>query len=81
MLGRLHQVLLPVEDLDEAREFYEHVLGLPFIAAFDPPTALALLAVVRAAVLLADEPEDPQSWGGLYESVDALFEEADDDNG
>ena len=33
----LHQVAQGVEDLDRAVAFYRDVLGLPFIARFDPP--------------------------------------------
>lgn len=69
MLGRLHQVLLPVEDLDVAREFYEGVLGLRFIAAFDPPGLLFFdLGGVRLLLERThdDDVEDEHSMGTLY---------------
>jgi methylmalonyl-CoA/ethylmalonyl-CoA epimerase len=34
---RLHQVALPVEDLDRATAFYRALLGAEPIAVFDPP--------------------------------------------
>jgi methylmalonyl-CoA/ethylmalonyl-CoA epimerase len=36
-MARLHQVARHVEDLDRAVVFYRDVLGLSFIARFDPP--------------------------------------------
>jgi methylmalonyl-CoA/ethylmalonyl-CoA epimerase len=35
--GRLAQVALRAQDLDRAIEFYRDILGLPFVAKFDPP--------------------------------------------
>ena len=37
---RLHQVALPVADLDAAERFYRDVLGARFVARFDPPGLL-----------------------------------------
>jgi methylmalonyl-CoA/ethylmalonyl-CoA epimerase len=34
---RLHQIAQHADDLDRAVAFYRDVLGLPFIARFDPP--------------------------------------------
>lgn len=36
-LDKLHQVALQAVNLDEAVEFYQNVLGLRFIARYDPP--------------------------------------------
>jgi methylmalonyl-CoA/ethylmalonyl-CoA epimerase len=36
-MARLHQVARHVDDLDRAIAFYRDVLGLDFIAGFDPP--------------------------------------------
>ena len=69
VLGRLHQVLLPVEDLEESRVFYEKVLGLPFIAAFDPPGLLFFdLGGVRLLLerIHDDDLADEHSMGTLY---------------
>ena len=37
---RLHQIALPVQDLDAAERFYRDVLGARFVARFDPPGLL-----------------------------------------
>lgn len=37
---RLHQVALRVADLDAAERFYRDVLGVRFVARFDPPGLL-----------------------------------------
>lgn len=37
---RLHQIALPVADLDAAERFYRDVLGARFVARFDPPGLL-----------------------------------------
>lgn len=37
---RLHQVALPVADLDAAERFYRDVLGARFVGRFDPPGLL-----------------------------------------
>lgn len=36
-LSRLHQVSVPVRDLDRAVAFYRDVLGARFLGRFDPP--------------------------------------------
>ena len=80
MLGRLHQVLLPVEDLDVAREFYEKVLGLPFIAAFDPP-GLLFFDLGGPRLLLErlhdDDLADEHSMGTLYLMSDDIDADID----
>lgn len=37
---RLHQIALHADDLDRAEAFYRDVLGLPFLARFEPPGLL-----------------------------------------
>lgn len=76
MLGALHQVMLPVEDLDEARDFYEHVLGLPIIAVFDPP-GLLFVDLGGTRLLLErlhedDAEEEEHSMGCLYLATDDI---------
>src|SRR4051812_3063524 len=36
-LGRLHQIALKATDLEASIVFYRDLLGLPFIARFEPP--------------------------------------------
>ena len=81
MLGSLHQVMLPVENLDEARHFYEDVLGLPVRARFDPPGLLFVdLGPVRLLLeqLHDDDVDDEEhSMGTLYlrsDDIDADVE-------
>jgi catechol 2,3-dioxygenase-like lactoylglutathione lyase family enzyme len=50
-LEKLHQIALPATNLDLAVEFYRDVLGLKFIARFDPP-GLAFFALSGGARLL-----------------------------
>ena len=37
MINALHQIAIGADDLDAATAFYRDVLGLTFIARFDPP--------------------------------------------
>ncbi len=67
MLNRLHQVAQHAEDLDRAVEFYREVLGLPFIARFDPP-GLAFFDLGGARLLL--ERAAPSAM--LYLEVDGI---------
>lgn len=50
-LDKLHQIALPATNLDLAVEFYRDILGLKFIARFDPP-GLAFFALAGGARLL-----------------------------
>jgi catechol 2,3-dioxygenase-like lactoylglutathione lyase family enzyme len=50
-LDKLHQVALTATNLDHAVEFYRDVLGLKFMARFDPP-GLAFFALSGGARLL-----------------------------
>ncbi len=68
--------MLPVEDLDDARDFYEHVLGLPIIAVFDPP-GLLFVDLGGTRLLLErlhedDAEEDEHSMGCIYLSTDDI---------
>ncbi|MCR4281954.1 MAG: VOC family protein, partial [Bauldia sp.] len=51
ILDKLHQVALTATNLDLAVEFYRDVLGLKFIARFDPP-GLAFFSLSGGARLL-----------------------------
>jgi catechol 2,3-dioxygenase-like lactoylglutathione lyase family enzyme len=51
VLDKLHQVALTATNLDLAVEFYRDVLGLKFIARFDPP-GLAFFSLSGGARLL-----------------------------
>jgi methylmalonyl-CoA/ethylmalonyl-CoA epimerase len=65
--GRLRQVALRAADLDRAVAFYRDVLGLPFVARFDPPgLAFFDLGGVR---LLLEEGAPPSL---LYLDVDDI---------
>lgn len=79
MLGRLHQVMLPVENLDRSRAFYEDVLGLSVIAAFDPPGLLFVdLRGVRLLLeRLPADAEDEASMGTLYLASDDMEADVD----
>ena len=64
-ITHLRQVALHVEDMDRAVEFYRDVIGLEFIACFDPP-GLAFFDVAGTRLLL--EAAAPSSL--LYLGVD-----------
>ena len=66
-LGRLRQVALYAGDLDRAIEFYRDVLGMTFVAKFDPP-GLAFFDLDGVRLLL--EASAPQSL--LYHRVDDI---------
>jgi methylmalonyl-CoA/ethylmalonyl-CoA epimerase len=51
MLTRLHQVSQRADDLDRAVDFYRDVLGMQFIARFDPP-GLAFFDLGNTRLLL-----------------------------
>lgn len=65
--GRLRQVALRAADLDRAVAFYRDVLGLPFVARFDPP-GLAFFDLDGVRLLL--EAGAPPSL--LYLDVDDI---------
>ena len=67
-LDKLHQVALTATNLDLAVEFYRDVLGLKFIARFDPP-GLAFFNLSGGARLLLSATASQAS---LYFIVDAL---------
>ena len=51
MIGKLHQVMLPVSDLERSVAFYRDVLGARLIARFDPP-GLAFFQLGEVRLLL-----------------------------
>ena len=64
---RLHQIAQHATDLDRAVAFYRDVLGLPFVARFDPP-GLAFFDLDGVRLLL--EANAPSAL--LYIGVDDL---------
>ena len=68
VLDKLHQVALTATNLDLAVEFYRDILGLKFIARFDPP-GLAFFALSGGAHLLLSSTA---SQAHLYFLVDDL---------
>lgn len=65
--SRIHQIAVPVDDLDAAVDFYRDVLGATFMTKFDPPgLAFFDLAGVR---LLLDGAADRSA---LYLWVDDI---------
>ena len=66
-IGRLHQIAQHVDDLDRAVAFYRDLLGLAFIARFDPP-GLAFFDLGNTRLLL--EPGAPSAI--LYLEVDDI---------
>lgn len=68
VLDKLHQVALTATNLDLAVEFYRDILGLKFIARFDPP-GLAFFALSGGARLLLSSTA---SLASLYFLVDDL---------
>ena len=69
MLGRLHPGVVARRGSRRRPEFYEEVLGLRFIAAFDPPGLLFFdLGGVRLLLERThdDDVEDEHSMGTLY---------------
>jgi len=70
----LHQVALHVEDMDRAEAFYRDVLGLRWVARFDPPGLLffdlgnvRLLLEVGAppSLLYLQVPDIDEAWAEL----------------
>jgi catechol 2,3-dioxygenase-like lactoylglutathione lyase family enzyme len=68
VLDRLHQVALTATNLDLAVEFYRDILGLKFIARFDPP-GLAFFTLSGGSRLLLSATASQAS---LYFFVDNL---------
>jgi methylmalonyl-CoA/ethylmalonyl-CoA epimerase len=66
MLCKLHQVMLPVTDLDRSVAFYRDALRARLIARFDPP-GLAFLQLGEVRLLL--EHGAPPSSACLYFEV------------
>jgi len=69
-LDKLHQVALTATNLDHAVEFYRDVLGLKFIARFDPP-GLAFFQLSGGARLLLSTTASHASLYFLVEDIDA----------
>jgi methylmalonyl-CoA/ethylmalonyl-CoA epimerase len=68
-LDKLHQVALTATNLDNAVDFYRDVLGLKFIARFDPP-GLAFFALSGGARLLLSTTASHASLYFLVDDID-----------
>jgi methylmalonyl-CoA/ethylmalonyl-CoA epimerase len=68
-LDKLHQVALTATNLDNAVDFYRDVLGLKFIARFDPP-GLAFFALSGGARLLLSTTASHASLYFMVEDID-----------
>jgi catechol 2,3-dioxygenase-like lactoylglutathione lyase family enzyme len=68
VIDKLHQVALTATNLDIAEEFYRDILGLKFIARFDPP-GLVFFALSGGARLLLSATA---SQATLYFAVDNI---------
>ncbi|HVY18926.1 MAG TPA: VOC family protein [Bauldia sp.] len=73
-LDKLHQVALTATNLDIAVEFYRDVLGLKFIARFDPP-GLAFFALSGGARLLLSTTASSASLYFIVDSMDRAVAE------
>ncbi|MEJ0012615.1 MAG: VOC family protein [Bauldia sp.] len=73
-LEKLHQVALTATNLDLAVEFYRDVLGLKFIARFDPP-GLAFFALSGGARLLLSTTSSNASLYFLVDDIDKAVAE------
>jgi methylmalonyl-CoA/ethylmalonyl-CoA epimerase len=68
-LDKLHQVALTATNLDNAVDFYRDVLGLKFIARFDPP-GLAFFALSGGGRLLLSTTASHASLYFLVDDID-----------
>jgi methylmalonyl-CoA/ethylmalonyl-CoA epimerase len=68
MIGKLHQVMLPVSDLERSVAFYRDVLGARLIARFEPP-GLAFFQLGGVRLLLEHASSEARSGGCLYFDV------------
>ena len=76
MKNRLHQVALPVRDLEVAERFYEEIIGLTPIKRFDPP-GLAFFDLAGTRLLLERMAEPTIGHSVLYlETPDISAEHA-----
>jgi catechol 2,3-dioxygenase-like lactoylglutathione lyase family enzyme len=74
VLDKLHQVALTATNLDLAVEFYRDVLGLKFIARFDPP-GLAFFTLSGGSRLLLSATASQASLYFLVDNVDDAVRE------
>ncbi|HVZ12974.1 MAG TPA: VOC family protein [Bauldia sp.] len=74
VLDKLHQVALTATNLDAAVEFYRDVLGLKFIARFDPP-GLAFFQLSGGARLLLSTTSSSASLYFLVDDIDKAVQE------
>jgi methylmalonyl-CoA/ethylmalonyl-CoA epimerase len=73
-LDKLHQVALTATNLDLAVEFYRDVLGLKFLARFDPP-GLAFFALSGGARLLLSTTASSASLYFIVDDIDRAMGE------
>lgn len=74
VLEKLHQVALTATNLDAAVAFYRDILGLKFIARFDPP-GLAFFALSGGARLLLSSTASQAHLYFLVDDVDGAVNE------
>jgi catechol 2,3-dioxygenase-like lactoylglutathione lyase family enzyme len=74
VLEKLHQVALTATNLDAAVVFYRDILGLKFIARFDPP-GLAFFALSGGARLLLSATASQATLYFLVDDVDGAVNE------
>ena len=70
-LSRIHQIAMPVRDIDRATAFYRDVLGLPFLFAAPPQLAFFDCGGVRLMLTMAEPPFDRHG-SMLYFAVDDI---------
>lgn len=71
-LGRLHQIAMPVRDIDRAVAFYRDVLGVPLL--FTAPPNLAFFDCDGVRLMLSPAPGHDQPGAVLYFAVDDIHD-------
>jgi catechol 2,3-dioxygenase-like lactoylglutathione lyase family enzyme len=72
-LDKLHQVALTARDLDASVAFYRDLLGLRFIARFDPP-GLAFFNLGGGVRLMLSATESAATLYFIVDDLDAAFQ-------
>jgi catechol 2,3-dioxygenase-like lactoylglutathione lyase family enzyme len=74
VLEKLHQIALTATNLDLAVEFYRDILGLKFIARFDPP-GLAFFSLSGGARLLLSSTASQAHLYFIVDDIDGAVNE------